>query len=317
MVLLKEEMCGSCSRYRGLNFDLFYNLMSFFDFGQMASVSSIHQEIRMLCAKYGYRSVQEGIQSVIQQDYASLKELVEGISPGGGGFFVPVAAVPDASDVPQVLSQPGERKKKSVKKAKEKKEDEKKEEFAPAAEVFQDDLIDGLVGTVGCPLQGHPPAVPQLPSLRHSNIGAGGAGANIKVSLDSAVGGTTQLGTIKPGTEVVVSKLGASEEPEVRPTFYTVAEERAWQKEEEAKTKAKLDATGIAPDQLLTKENLQQWVQKEKKGYAYIARRHVGLPESAIAAKCKEFGIVSEAAKRRQAIVASRVNAARGRGRGR
>ncbi len=277
MVLLKEEMCGSCSRYRGLNFDLFYNLMSFFDFGQMANVSSIHQEIRMLCAKYGYRSVQEGIQSVIQQDYASLKELVEGISPGGGGFFVPLPVPVDAEasgSVPEIVSQPIERQKKTVKKAKEKKEEEKKEEFAPAAEVFQDDLIDGLVDT-------------------------------------------TQLGTIKPGTEVVVSKLGASEEPEVRPTFYTVAEERAWQKEEEAKTKAKLDATGIAPDQLLTKENLQQWVQKEKKGYAYIARRHVGLPESAIAAKCKEYGIVSEAAKRRQAIVASRVNAARGRGRGR
>lgn len=267
-------MFGSCSRYRGLNFDLFYNLMSFFDFGQMASVSSIHQEIRMLCAKYGYRSVQEGIQSVIQQDYASLKELVEGISPGGGGFFVPVDAEASGS-VPEIVTLPVERQKKTVKKAKEK---EKKEDvapaFAPAAEVFQEDLIDGLVDT-------------------------------------------TQLGTIKPGTEVVVSKLGASEEPEVRPTFYTVAEERAWQKEEEAKTKAKLDATGIAPDQLLTKENLQQWVQKEKKGYAYIARRHVGLPESAIAAKCKEFGIVSEAAKRRQAIVASRVNAARGRGRGR
>ncbi len=46
-------------------------------------------------------------------------------------------------------------------------------------------------GTAGCLLQGHPAAMPQLPSLRHSNIGTGGAGANIRVSLDSAVGGTS------------------------------------------------------------------------------------------------------------------------------
>lgn len=128
---------------------------------------------------------------------------------------------------------------------------------------------------------------------------------------------SSKLGSIKAGTEIVVSKLGGSEEPEVRPTFSTSAEEKAWQKDEEAKTLAKLRASGIEPESLLTKENLEQWIGKEKKGYAYVARRHVGLPETAIQNACREYGIVSEAAKRRQAIIATRVNSMRGRGRGR
>ncbi len=216
----------------------------------MSTESNLYNEIRLLCAKYGYRSVQEGVHTVIQEEYAALKSLVEGTT---------------------VL--PKETPKKVVTKAKKENEKKVQEEFAPAAEVFQEDLIDGLVDS-------------------------------------------TKLGQIKSGTEIVVSKLGAAEEPETKPTFFTAAEERQWQKEEEAKTRAKLDATGISPESLLNRENLEQWIQKEKKGYAYVARRHVGLPESAVVAACKELWIVSEAAKRRQAIVASRMNAKRGRGRG-
>ena len=126
---------------------------------------------------------------------------------------------------------------------------------------------------------------------------------------------SSKLGSIKAGTEIVVNKLGNSEEPEVRPAFSTTAEEKAWQKDEEAKTLAKLRATGISPESLLTKENLDQWIGKEKKGYAYVARRHVGLPETTIQNACRMYGIVSEAAKRRQAIIATRVNSMRGRGR--
>lgn len=258
-----------------------------FNFFGAPDMSSIHQEIRQLCAKHGYRAVHEGLQFVMQEDYRVLKSIFEGV-PEPTPFTHHTVFVSDTIDTPfasfdaaiQQPQQQEKKQKKQVKKAnkelqqKKEKEPENKPEFAPPAETFPEDMLDNLVDS-------------------------------------------TKLGTIKPGTEIVVSKLGNQEEPEVKPTFFTSADERAWQKEEEAKTKHKLDATGITPESLLTKENLEQWVQKEKKGYAYIARRHVGLPEPMIAAKCKEFGIVSEAAKRRQAIVAARANAARGRGRGR
>jgi hypothetical protein len=300
--------------------------MAFNFFGD-SNMSNLFQDIRQLCAKHGYRAVQEGITTVIQEDYFVLKGLVEGCSLGhnptfgegcgqghnltfgegggqghnltfgeGGGHGKSQILVDETIDfhIPFVNQQTTQ--KKQVKKANKTKEPE----YAEAAETFAEDMIDGLVdtsklgtikaGTDGVLHEGHLAAMPNVWNARHSKL---------------------------VGAEIVVNKLGNKEEPEVKPTFFTVAEEKAWQKEEEAKTRQKLDATGIKPESLLTQENLEQWILKEKKGYAYVARRHVGLSESAVQAACKEFGIVSDAAKRRQAIVASRVNAMRGRGRGR
>lgn len=264
--------------------------MAFNFFG--SDMSNLFQEIRQLCARHGYRAVHDGLQQVMQEDYLVLKGIFEGTSPLASApepawlkqepmEFVlsetidstPAASVSAASVAAASVAaahQQQQQQKKKVTKAKKKEVEQP--EYAPPAEMFSTDMLDGLADT-------------------------------------------TKLGTIRAGTEIVVSKLGHQEEPEVKPTFFTAADERAWQKEEEAKTKAKLDATGIKAESLLTRENLEQWIQKEKKGYAYVARRHVGLPESSVVAACKEMGIVSEAAKRRQAIVASRVNAKRGRGR--
>jgi hypothetical protein len=55
-------------------------------------------------------------------------------------------------------------------------------------------------------------------------------------------------------------------------------------------------ANGTDPESLLTKENLEKWI-KGGKSYQKIARDHVGLHESIVSAKAKEFGLQSLASK--------------------
>jgi len=80
---------------------------------------------------------------------------------------------------------------------------------------------------------------------------------------------------------------------------------KKWQKEQEDKKKRELDAQGINPASLLTKENLQRWIVEEKKTYAAVAREYVGLPESMVASSAKKFGIQSHTTIRRGMIVAA------------
>jgi hypothetical protein len=81
---------------------------------------------------------------------------------------------------------------------------------------------------------------------------------------------------------------------------------KKWQKEQEEKKKRELDAEGINPASLLTKENLQRWIVDEKKTYAAVAREYVGLPDSMVASSAKSFGIQSDTTKKRAMIAANR-----------
>jgi len=81
---------------------------------------------------------------------------------------------------------------------------------------------------------------------------------------------------------------------------------KKWQKEQEEKKKRELDAQGINPASLLTKENLERWILQEKKTYAAVAREYVGLPESMISSSAKSFNIQSETTRKRQAIMAAK-----------
>jgi len=81
---------------------------------------------------------------------------------------------------------------------------------------------------------------------------------------------------------------------------------KKWQKEQEDKKKRDLDAQGINPASLLTKENLQKWIVDEKKTFAAVARDHVGLPDSMVSSAAKSYGIQSETSKRRAIIAASK-----------
>lgn len=81
---------------------------------------------------------------------------------------------------------------------------------------------------------------------------------------------------------------------------------KKWQKEQEEKKKRELDAEGINPASLLTKENLQRWIVTEKKTYAAVAREYVGLPDSMVASAAKSFGIQSDTTKKRAMIAATK-----------
>lgn len=81
---------------------------------------------------------------------------------------------------------------------------------------------------------------------------------------------------------------------------------KKWQKEQEEKKKRELDAQGINPASLLTKENLQRWIVEEKKTYAAVAREYVGLPDSMVASSAKSFGIQSDTTKKRAMIAANK-----------
>jgi hypothetical protein len=81
---------------------------------------------------------------------------------------------------------------------------------------------------------------------------------------------------------------------------------KRWQKEQEEKKKRELDAQGINPASLLTKENLQRWIVEEKKTYAAVAREYVGLPDSMVASAAKSFGIQSDTTKKRTMIAATK-----------
>jgi len=81
---------------------------------------------------------------------------------------------------------------------------------------------------------------------------------------------------------------------------------KKWQKEQEEKKKRELDAQGINPASLLTKENLQRWIVEEKKTYAAVAREYVGLPDSMVSSSAKSFGIQSDTTKKRALIAANK-----------
>lgn len=93
------------------------------------------------------------------------------------------------------------------------------------------------------------------------------------------------------GAQIVIQKMDAIQS--AKPTFSTLKEAKAWQKEQEEICRKKLVDQGIDPKSLLTKENLTKWIVEEKKGFSVIAREYVGLPELTVSSAAKEFGIQS------------------------
>ncbi len=110
------------------------------------------------------------------------------------------------------------------------------------------------------------------------------------------------------GIKVVVNKMGSDD----KPTFATKKESDDWQKEQEAATRLRLESEGTNPEDLLTEENLRNWIEKGGETYAVVARKHVGLPETTVSEVCKRYGIESEQAKRRRMIMAQKFNVKRG-----
>jgi hypothetical protein len=112
---------------------------------------------------------------------------------------------------------------------------------------------------------------------------------------------------VEPTPPATQAETSALVEPQTHASGLTDPKDiKKWQKEQEDKKKKELDAQGINPASLLTKENLQKWIVEEKKTFAAVARDYIGLPDSMVSAAAKSYGIQSETSKRRAIIAASK-----------
>jgi hypothetical protein len=102
-----------------------------------------------------------------------------------------------------------------------------------------------------------------------------------------------------------VSDQGDEEAPPVNEK-----ERKARIKKEQAAAERKkleeLKAQGIAPESLLTKENLNTWVNTQGLSFTQIAREYVGLDAEKISEVAKKFGLQSNIAKKRAQIIAAK-----------
>lgn len=73
----------------------------------------------------------------------------------------------------------------------------------------------------------------------------------------------------------------------------------------EAKQKEN-QAAGLEPSHFLTKENLKQWIEKEGRTYAWVAREKAGCAETQVAATAQMMGIKSAISKKRGIMMGSR-----------
>jgi hypothetical protein len=73
----------------------------------------------------------------------------------------------------------------------------------------------------------------------------------------------------------------------------------------EAKQKEN-EAAGLEPSHFLTKENLKQWIEKEGRTYAWVAREKAGCAETQVAATAQMMGIKSAISKKRGIMMGSR-----------
>ena len=90
------------------------------------------------------------------------------------------------------------------------------------------------------------------------------------------------------------------------PTYRDPKEIKEYQKTEEEKKRKENEEAGIELSQILTKENLKQWIEIEGHTYAWVAREKAGCKESQIAATAQMMGIKSRITKKKALIMAGR-----------
>lgn len=119
----------------------------------------------------------------------------------------------------------------------------------------------------------------------------------------------------KKSKNTAVEEPIVSEEPEIKDVIVVAPVERqgfrdpkevkAFQKAaEEAKHKENV-AAGIDVSQILTKDNLKQWIEQEGHTYAWVAREKAGCPDTQVAATAQMMGVKSKISKRRGMVMGS------------
>jgi hypothetical protein len=114
---------------------------------------------------------------------------------------------------------------------------------------------------------------------------------------------------IQPQTLNVDSLPDVPQEEEHAPVS-NEKEKKARIKREQAAAEQKkfqeLKSKGIQPESLLTKENLNTWVNVQGLTFTQIAREHVGIDAEKISEIAKGFGLQSSIAKKRAQILAAK-----------
>jgi len=90
------------------------------------------------------------------------------------------------------------------------------------------------------------------------------------------------------------------------PAYRDPKEMKEFQKSEEEKKRKENEEAGIELSQILTKENLKQWIEVEGHTYAWVAREKAGCKESQIAATAQMMGIKSRITKKKALIMSGR-----------
>jgi len=88
--------------------------------------------------------------------------------------------------------------------------------------------------------------------------------------------------------------------------FRDPKEMKAYQKEAEEVKRKENETAGVQLFQILTKDNLKQWVEVEGRTYAWVAREKAGCAETQVAATAQMMGIKSTISKRRGIIMAGK-----------
>jgi Ni,Fe-hydrogenase I large subunit len=110
---------------------------------------------------------------------------------------------------------------------------------------------------------------------------------------------------VEPIPEIIADAPAPTENTmEQENKFRPPAEMKEFQRLAVEKKRVELQAQGVDPKTLLTKENLKKWVEDEGNTYAWVAREKVGVPESEVSSLAKSWGISSKISKKRGMLIA-------------
>jgi hypothetical protein len=191
-----------------------------------------------------------------------------------------------------------------------------KEDYAFLQKLYGKEVPKRVMAVVDAPSiipAGFPSPVvpaPEAPSVQEE---APKIRADTKVRIVKKPTATTDLPAVAVAPAAVAAPAPApAPVPVSKPVVHTESgfrdpkDIKKWQKEQEDNKAAELRAAGINPASLLTEVNMRKWIVDEKKTFAAIAREYVGLSDGVIASEAKRYGLQSDIAKRRAALIGAK-----------
>lgn len=230
-------------------------------------MSGVKEELGLLVGKYGHELISKTLKQLQERDYSFLTFALSSKEKPTQDLGLQGFASSVEAKTPSALEEQGTKQHKPVRTAKQtKKEEEKQEEEREAQEVNPSN--DQLTKAVRIKIvKNHetPPLTEEQLARKPSNV----------------------------PREVPMPPKGLGPK-----------EIKRWQKEKEDELYKELVSEGIKPESLLTKENLESWVQTETLTYAAIARGRCGLPETQVSSVAKSLGIISRVSQIRAGLIA-------------